>query len=635
MRPPEEEHDHTNQLRRRAEEALRGKLVDLGGLPLEDIQFLLHELQVHQVELTLQNEELRRIQQDLEASRDLYSDLYNFAPAGYCTLNRKGHILEANQTLALLLGVECGKLIHEKLSHFIDREDQDEYYLHRKRTFDDHHYQVIEIRMVKQTGERLYARLESVLAHGDETTITVMISDITERKRAEQALRQAHEELEKRVQERTQELRVANEELSKIAKRSQTLADASRNMSEAGVDYLRVAQAFVETTAKRTGDACVLRLLSEDGRWLDPVAFYHPDPEALDLLKKLLPPGSHRPDEGIAGEVFQSGEGKIFNGSALEQGNVVTEGKSLYYGWKNGSASSLIAPLRVKQKVIGTLALTRDHPEQEYTQEDQIFLQELADRAALKIDNSMLYHDLEKALLHEKQIRQQLIQSEKFAALARLVATVTHELNNPLQTIQNCLYLIDGVITRPEDRELMEMAASESKRMAGLLNMLRETYRPSKDSPFQTINLVEIIKSVVDLLELHLHHNKVQCETFQDQDNYPVSANVDQIKQVFVNICMNAIDAMQPKGGNLSIRISMEPVHRLVQIAMQDSGPGIPPEYISHIFEPFFTTKEKGTGLGLSICYEIIKNHQGEIFVDSPPGRGAIFTVQLPLFEGT
>ena len=187
--------DRSKLLRRRAEEALRGTLVDLEGLPTEDIQTLIHELQVHQVELTLQNEELRRVQLELEASRDQYFDLYNYAPAGYCTLSRKDRILEANKTLADLIGISQEKLINSKLSEFVGRDDQDKYYLHRRRAFIDGN-QASEIWMVRLTGDRVYVRLESKLDHTDKTRLRVMVSDITERKQAVEARQESEERLQ-------------------------------------------------------------------------------------------------------------------------------------------------------------------------------------------------------------------------------------------------------------------------------------------------------------------------------------------------------------------------------------------------------------------------------------------------------
>src|SRR5512135_915524 len=132
-----EPREHADGLRRRAEEALEGKPVDLDGLHKNDIQYLLHELQVHQAELAIQNEELRRVQLDLEVSRDLYSDLYNFAPSGYCTLSEKGRILNANQTLAEMLGMDQEKLLHRPLSDFVDGASQDILYIHCQRALAD------------------------------------------------------------------------------------------------------------------------------------------------------------------------------------------------------------------------------------------------------------------------------------------------------------------------------------------------------------------------------------------------------------------------------------------------------------------------------------------------------------------
>jgi PAS domain S-box-containing protein len=180
-----------NRLRELAEEALRGNPVDLVNLPTEDIQYLLHELQVHQAELAIQNEELRRTQMELEISRDLYSDLYDFAPTGYCTLDRKGRILEANLTLAAMLGVKKETLIHNLLSHFIDRIDQDNYYFHCQRAFEDHRRQIDNLHLVKQNGENIVVRLESQIAHEDETRIRVILSDITSHQRIEKEAQDA------------------------------------------------------------------------------------------------------------------------------------------------------------------------------------------------------------------------------------------------------------------------------------------------------------------------------------------------------------------------------------------------------------------------------------------------------------
>jgi PAS domain S-box-containing protein len=189
MQPTEDERRRLAVLRQRAEEALRGKPVELDGLSYEDLQYLLHELQVHQTELSLQNDELRRVQEELEASRDLYSDLYNFAPAGYCTVNRQDFIMEANQTLGEMLGIEPKALFRQKLAKFVDRDDRDEYFLHRRNAFAGSGRQVSDIQMLKQSGETIYVRLESIVPPKDTNHLRVMLSDISDQKRAEAAQR--------------------------------------------------------------------------------------------------------------------------------------------------------------------------------------------------------------------------------------------------------------------------------------------------------------------------------------------------------------------------------------------------------------------------------------------------------------
>lgn len=185
MNHQEKKADQTLELRQRTEDALRGKPVVLDGLCNDDIQSLLHELQVQQAELSTQNKELRRDQLDLEISRNLYFDLYNFAPSGYCTLSEKGRILNANHTLAELLGVDREKLLNRLLSDFVDSPYQDKYYLHCKRTYTDHRRTESEIQLVKIGGARLVVRILSVIDRGDPTRLMVMLDNITDQRRLE------------------------------------------------------------------------------------------------------------------------------------------------------------------------------------------------------------------------------------------------------------------------------------------------------------------------------------------------------------------------------------------------------------------------------------------------------------------
>lgn len=238
-------------LRRRAEERARAtKAQDPESLSPEESERLLHELRVHQIELEVQNEELRRTQEALEASRARYFDLYDLAPVGYFTLGEHGSILEANLTAATLLGLPKSFLNKTPLTRYILPDDQDIFYLHRKRLFETGEPQVFEIRMMRLDGTRFWTRVEAHVAQDGESGTPVCratMSDVTE-------IRRSRDELELRVRERTAELQRRNQELQEFA------FIASHDLSEP----LRKIQTFGSLLeAKSAG-----RLTEEDRNYL-------------------------------------------------------------------------------------------------------------------------------------------------------------------------------------------------------------------------------------------------------------------------------------------------------------------------------------------------------------------------------
>ena len=180
-----------DELRQRAEEVARAGAAripeNLEGLSPEAARRIFHELQVHQVELEMQNEELRRAQGELEASRARYFDLYDLAPVGYVTLSEKGLILEANLTFATLLEVTRGELVKQPLTRFVLREDQDNYYRHRRQFFTTGTPQTYEIRMLRQEAFPFWAQIEAIAALDDDgaPVCRMVVSDITEHKRTD------------------------------------------------------------------------------------------------------------------------------------------------------------------------------------------------------------------------------------------------------------------------------------------------------------------------------------------------------------------------------------------------------------------------------------------------------------------
>jgi formate hydrogenlyase transcriptional activator len=209
----------TSSLRKRAEEFLNKHPEVIKEIASVDVKNLVEDLHVHQIELEIQNEELRRAQAELEASRDRYSDLYDFSPVGYVTVSEKGLILQANLSCAAMLGIERSSLIGKPFSRFVKKDDQDVFYLHQKKLFETKAKQTCELKLVKKDRTQFHAQLECILikdTQGNITQTRTAISDISERKRVEEVLRNAHTELERRVEERTVELLKANEELEAV-----------------------------------------------------------------------------------------------------------------------------------------------------------------------------------------------------------------------------------------------------------------------------------------------------------------------------------------------------------------------------------------------------------------------------------
>ncbi len=193
------------------------------ALSLEETRQTLHELRVHQIELEMQNDELRLAQVKIDATRARYFDLYDMAPVGYCTLSEKGRILEANLTAATLLGLARAELVNQQLSRFIFKEDQNIYYLHRKHLFDTGKPQASDLRMVKNDGTTFWAHLESTEAQNADgiPLWRFVMSDITNRKLAEAVLQRTHDELERQteaLQESDKSLRASLEEKDVLLK---------------------------------------------------------------------------------------------------------------------------------------------------------------------------------------------------------------------------------------------------------------------------------------------------------------------------------------------------------------------------------------------------------------------------------
>ena len=251
--------------------------------------------------------------------------------------------------------------------------------------------------------------------------------------------------------------------------------------------------------------------------------------------------------------------------------------------------------------------------------------------------------ELEKTLkeLHHSHVKlqttqQQLIQSEKQASLGQLAAGVAHELNNPLGTI--LLYadlLLKEIKEDIQESTDLKLIAKEAQRcktiVSGLLNFSRQ-----REVFCRRVDLNRLLEDTVNLIKTQKFRSNMQYHFELDPLMPPVELDPEQIKQVIVNLVMNAIEAMEERG-NITVRSKYSKAPDKVEFSIIDDGPGIPPENVKKLFTPFFTTKQigQGTGLGLAICYGIIKMHRGDIRVDTRAKKGSTFIVTLPRLHKT
>lgn len=255
-----------------------------------------------------------------------------------------------------------------------------------------------------------------------------------------------------------------------------------------------------------------------------------------------------------------------------------------------------------------------------YSREDIDFLKTLANQAAISIEYAFIVEEL-------RRNQEQIVKSEKMAALGTTTAGIAHELRNPLTYISTVAQALRIKWDDPSFREsILQMLPAEAERMRLIVEGVLDFSR-TRELTIQPVEISEVIKKTLALLAYDIKKSKVYVK-----EDYLHTAKVfgdpNRLIQVFMNIMGNAIQAMGEKGGDLII-ISQEGEGE-VRISITDTGPGIPKENLQKIFDPFFSTKESGTGLGLAITKKIIDEHKGMLYVDSRPGEGTTFTVCLP-----
>ncbi len=290
----------------------------------------------------------------------------------------------------------------------------------------------------------------------------------------------------------------------------------------------------------------------------------------------------------------------------------------------------VVVPLIHQTHLAGLFMLADKISGREFTSDDMEFLSALGNQIAVAIENARLYEAESTAMQQLRAAQQQLVQSERLAALGEVSAKIAHEVNNPLGIIKNYVLLLKRIGSESDKIvEYSDIVGQEIDRIAGIVRQLRDFQRPvmMERGP---IDIRVALEEILTLLERQLQTTNITIDRQFGDERFIVDGNADSLKQVFLNLIINSRAAMEA-GGELTICLKRE--EQKVHLRFCDTGTGISPEIIPRIFDPFFTTKgEAGTGMGLSVCYGIIKSLQGTItYKNLEPG--GCFSITLPLLD--
>jgi signal transduction histidine kinase len=284
-------------------------------------------------------------------------------------------------------------------------------------------------------------------------------------------------------------------------------------------------------------------------------------------------------------------------------------------------------PVVYGRRAIGILLICAVDPSWRLTPDDLELLGAIGRQAGLALENAELQH------LQRERLRN-LHHAEQLAVAGQLAATVAHEIRNPLAAIRSSVqYVVQGTAEWATKQEMLEQVLNEVDRIERTLSGVLALSRPH-ELELSEMDLVESVEQSLLLIQAYAQAHRIMVEREFEAERLPVMGDARELHQVCLNLFLNACQAM-PDGGHLTLRCAVAApdaeAKPLALLQVRDTGSGISAADLARIFDPFFTTKRTGTGLGLPICLEIITRHDGQLRVESEPGRGTAATVLLPL----
>ncbi len=634
------------------------------------LQQRLQECQARQQELEKQISKLKKSNQELEASRDKYELLYDFAPVGYFIFDQKGDIRTVNLTGANLVGIERTDLINLSFSKLVTVKDLPVFTDFLRNVFSNHEKMTCRLRLTNGGKPPIYVRIEAMMTEsGDECYAALM--DITERRRAEKALRESEYNLAKaqsmshvgswRSDPLTGELRVSDELLRIMGlDREEATAEVLANLIHP--EDRELAMVLLRQSAEHgVNYETEHRLLLRDGtsKWVytivDPSVNIARQAVKLygttqDITERKQHEVRLRNKKNELQAIFDSVNDGVMvfdhNGAIQHHNHICSQFFSpevLAVGGcrdifhSDSALSPQTCPVEMAllgKRVETSQVVVRAGHNTRYI---DITANSIKDAFGEKTRALVFLRDVTLKRLQEMQ----LIQTEKMSSLGVLATGIAHEINNPLTSVAG---YAEALLRRFRDEpslgtdtrldvfpKYLEVIIRESYHCKGIIGSLLNFSRKSEGLNC-TVNLSGLLLEIIELLK-HQPSNKDLNIIADLKGNIPaVLGDPSGLRQVFMNLLVNACHATKD-GGQVKISATYADKDQAAYVIVHDTGCGIAPDVIDRIWDPFFTTKGvgEGVGLGLALSYNIVKRHGGEIQVESCEGEGTQFTVLLPL----
>lgn len=593
---------------------------------------------------------------ELTVSEERYRSLFNTASDAIILTNKEGIVTHFNTKAEALFGFEKNEAIGKHLKeitpaevwHFVKQDIEN-------HTFTQHG-KVFESKGVKKDGKSFITECTiSLFKRNSEINVTLILRDITERKRLERELHNHTANLEEIVRKRTSDLIVLHHNLQEKVAELSIFKEISETLSST-MELEEVLDIILVGATAHEGlgfNRAFLFLLNPEKTDIEGRSAIGPaDAEdawriwgeitgkKLSLKEILL---SYKDRAGKVDTHVNSIVKKISIPLAEENNLLVTAVKekktfNVTDAWSKPETPKAllekircnafaVVPLIVKNEVFGIIwadnAITGKH----ITQKDTDRLYAFALQAGIAIERSHLYKNLQEKVKEIEKNRDRLLNAEKLAAVGQMAATVAHGIRNPLAAIGGfARRMLKKETADTPNRKYLHIMVDEIDRLEGTLKDLLNYVKDKKLTP-ETADINDLIQNTIDIFEVVLQEKNVSLETDISQQISDIEVDTDEMKKVFENMVNNALEAM-PEGGTLGMETAQE--NSWVRISISDTGVGIAKSDMSEVFNPFFSTKTRGTGLGLSECNQIVSLHGGHIKLKKNIPQGSVFEIYLP-----